>query len=32
MKDMLSSKDLLPKINKGRNLMAEENIVFHHQN
>jgi hypothetical protein len=31
MKDLLSSKDLMPKF-KARNLIQEENIIFHHQN
>ena len=32
MKDLLSSKDLLIPKFKAKNLMQEENIIFHHQN
>lgn len=31
MKDILSNRDLIPKIRK-KDIMQEENIVFHHQN
>lgn len=31
MKDLLSNKDMIPKF-KAKNLIQEENIIFHHQN